>query len=260
MPAMSRLYKIVRLLPPEDGHLLYRIKGSSEPFERDAREHTARSSNAVWDGHRVRVFGARNEVVAFQLIVEADASGIDQLAVAPLSSFGLALSTFVAQNRGAGQWARIRTGVLHTSVLTWAVALLLGGLIVGFGTPIVTLFVGPGEAVVVELAHQYLIVQGALYPLLASLFVLRYAIQGLGATAVPTIAGFMELAFRAGAGLLLVGPLGFLGVALAAPLAWLGALLPVLVSWLRRRQELLRLEQLSAVARTGSDTQPVPAA
>jgi hypothetical protein len=38
MPAMSRLYKIVRLLPPEDGQLLYRIKGSSEPFERIARE------------------------------------------------------------------------------------------------------------------------------------------------------------------------------------------------------------------------------
>ena len=203
---------------------------------------------------------AINQLGADAVAATTAALRVDQLAVAPLSSFGLALSTFVAQNRGAGQWARIRTGVLHTSVLTWAVALLLGGLIVGFGTPIVTLFVGPGEAVVVELAHQYLIVQGALYPLLASLFVLRYAIQGLGATAVPTIAGFMELAFRAGAGLLLVGPLGFLGVALAAPLAWLGALLPVLVSWLRRRQELLRLEQLSAVARTGSDTQPVPAA
>jgi len=38
MPAMSRLYKIVRLLPPEDGRLLYRIKGSTEPFERVARE------------------------------------------------------------------------------------------------------------------------------------------------------------------------------------------------------------------------------
>ena len=37
-PAMSRLYKIVRLLPPEDGQLLYRIKGSSEPYERVARE------------------------------------------------------------------------------------------------------------------------------------------------------------------------------------------------------------------------------
>lgn len=38
MPAMSRLYKIVKLLPTEDGQLLYRIKGSSEPFERIARE------------------------------------------------------------------------------------------------------------------------------------------------------------------------------------------------------------------------------
>lgn len=38
MPAVSRLYKIVKLLPPEDGQFLYRIKGSSEPFERVARE------------------------------------------------------------------------------------------------------------------------------------------------------------------------------------------------------------------------------
>lgn len=38
MPAMSRLYKIIKLLPPEDGQYLYRIKGSSEPFERVARE------------------------------------------------------------------------------------------------------------------------------------------------------------------------------------------------------------------------------
>lgn len=31
-------YKIVKLMPPEDGQFLYRIKGSSEPFERVARE------------------------------------------------------------------------------------------------------------------------------------------------------------------------------------------------------------------------------
>ena len=38
MPAVSRLYKVIRLLPSEDGQLLYRIKGTSEPFERVARE------------------------------------------------------------------------------------------------------------------------------------------------------------------------------------------------------------------------------
>ena len=84
-----------------------------------------------------------------------------------------------------------------------------------------------------------LIVQGALYPILASLFVLRYAIQGLGATAVPTFAGFMELVFRSVAGLVLVAPLGFLGIALAAPLAWVGALIPVAFSWFAWRRALM---------------------
>ncbi len=50
-----------------------------EKIGRDARDHPAQRGNSVWDGRRVRVFGARNEVVAFQVIVEADASGIDRL-------------------------------------------------------------------------------------------------------------------------------------------------------------------------------------
>jgi len=41
-----------------------------------------KSRNAVWDGKRVRLFGARNEVIAFQLIVEAGSSGIKQLSAA----------------------------------------------------------------------------------------------------------------------------------------------------------------------------------
>lgn len=164
---------------------------------------------------------------------------VDQIAVAPLSSFGVALTTYVAQNRGAGQWARIRIGVWRTSVVTWFLAIVLGGVIILLGSPIVRLFVGDGEPGVVAYAHDYLIVQGALYPILASLFVLRYAIQGLGATAVPTFAGFMELVFRSVAGLVLVAPLGFLGIALAAPLAWVGALIPVAFSWFAWRRALM---------------------
>ncbi|MFN3745817.1 MAG: hypothetical protein ACK4TL_14030 [Hyphomicrobiaceae bacterium] len=38
MYASSRLYKIIRLMPPEDGQFLYRIKASSEAFERVAKE------------------------------------------------------------------------------------------------------------------------------------------------------------------------------------------------------------------------------
>ncbi len=38
-----------------------------------------RSSNAVWDGLKVKLLAARNEIVAFQVVVEADANGIEAL-------------------------------------------------------------------------------------------------------------------------------------------------------------------------------------
>jgi hypothetical protein len=50
-----------------------------EKVERDARNHPAGARNTVWDGRTVRVFGARNEIIAFQVIVEADARGVREL-------------------------------------------------------------------------------------------------------------------------------------------------------------------------------------
>lgn len=167
---------------------------------------------------------------------------IDQIAIAALGAFGVAMTTFVAQNRGALHWERIRRGVWHISLVTWGIALGLAAVMMVFGASLAAFFVGPGEPEVVGLAHWYLTVQAGFYPALASLFVLRHSIQGLGATLVPTLAGFMELGFRSLAGLLLVGPLGFLGVTLAAPLAWVGALLPLVAAWILHRRRLLRLE------------------
>ena len=53
-----------------------------ERVERDDLAHPARASNSVWNGQRVRLFAARNEIVAFQVIVEADAGGIEELSMA----------------------------------------------------------------------------------------------------------------------------------------------------------------------------------
>jgi hypothetical protein len=53
----------------------------SEKVDRDDRQHPARADNSAWDGHRVRIFGARNEIVAVQIVVEADGDGIARLSV-----------------------------------------------------------------------------------------------------------------------------------------------------------------------------------
>ena len=50
-----------------------------EKVERDARDHPAAARNSAWDGRVVRLSGARNEVVAFQLVVEAGGRGIRRL-------------------------------------------------------------------------------------------------------------------------------------------------------------------------------------
>jgi putative MATE family efflux protein len=177
---------------------------------------------------------------------------VDQVAVIPLATVGIAMSTYVAQNRGAGEWWRIRFGVFRISVLAVLLAIGLGALITIFGTDLVRLFVGDGEDRVVAMAHQYLIINGSLYWVLAVLFLLRNALQGLGVTAVPTIAGFMELIARSAVGLLLIGQVGFLGVCLAAPLAWVGALVPVAISWAIHRRRLMKAESLTTPIERGS--------
>src|SRR3990170_1205043 len=53
----------------------------SEKVERDARNHPASARNTTWDGRGVRVFGARNEIIAFQVIVEADDRGVRELSL-----------------------------------------------------------------------------------------------------------------------------------------------------------------------------------
>ncbi len=52
-----------------------------EKVERDAVAHPLRARNSTWDGTAVRISGARNEIVAFQIIVEADHGGIRGLSL-----------------------------------------------------------------------------------------------------------------------------------------------------------------------------------
>ena len=53
-----------------------------EKIERHDLHNSNKASNSAWDGHKVKIFGARNEIIAFQLIVETDDKGVGALSVA----------------------------------------------------------------------------------------------------------------------------------------------------------------------------------
>ncbi|WP_447914045.1 MATE family efflux transporter [Microbacterium phyllosphaerae] len=169
------------------------------------------------------------------------ASRVDGLAVAFLSSLGLASSMYAAQNLGGRRPDRIRRGVIEGTWMAIAAGLALGALIIAFGTPMVRLFVGEGSDEVVRLAHLMLIINGCGYWALGVLFVLRGALQGLGHTLIPTVTGVVELVMRVGAALVLGAMIGFEGVALSNPLAWLGAIALLVPAYVRAHRDLGRM-------------------
>jgi|GEM_PF-10695 len=179
-----------------------------------------------------------NELGADAVAAYTTAARVDGLAVALLASLGLAVSTFAAQNHGAGRPDRIRRGVVQGTWMSIGGAVLLGIVLVTLGSHIVELFVGPGQQRVVDMAAQFLTVNGALYSVLGVLFVLRGALQGLGQAAVPTVTGVIELVMRVGAAMVLGAAFGFAGVVWGNPLAWFGAVALLVPAYLRAHRAM----------------------
>lgn len=181
---------------------------------------------------------ALNGLGALAVAAYTTATRVDGLAVAFLMSLGLAVSTFVAQNLGAGYTDRIRLGVRQAAIMSVVVSLFLTVTLISAGGPIVRSFVGSGEEEVVAMAHQYLVINGACYVILGILFVTRSALQGLGRTLIPTLAGILELTMRVGAAVILSQALGFEGIVSANPLAWIGATMLLIPSWFLAKRAL----------------------
>jgi putative MATE family efflux protein len=167
------------------------------------------------------------------------AQKIDTLATFPLSSFGVAMATYTAQNYGARKIDRIRKGVIQCAVISGTFSILMGFLFVLTGSRLASIFIG-ADPEAVSLAHVYLRINGSCYIILALLFIFRQTLQGLGDSLVPTIAGIMELVMRTFAALILPGFLGFTGICIASPLAWLGSCVPLTIALVFTTKRLLR--------------------
>ncbi len=175
--------------------------------------------------------GALNALGSVAVAAFTAAQKLDTLIIQPLMSFGITMATYVAQNYGAGNLPRIRKGVRQCSVMSVAISLLGGLLVILAGKPLVRIFVGSGQNEVVDLAQVYLVINGACYCILALLFIYRYTLQGLGKSLVPTVAGVMELVMRTLAAVFLAQIVGFAGVSWANPIAWAGATIPLGIAY-----------------------------
>ena len=145
---------------------------------------------------------------------------VEQLALQPMASFGIAMAAFSAQNYGARQFQRIREAVKKCSLIAMAFAFCAGVLIFFFSENIIGIFIEEGNPEVVKDALLYLNCSVPFYFFLSQVFIYRSAVQGMGVGMVPLASALIELGMRTGVAKFLAVDWGYRGVCYASPVAW----------------------------------------
>ena len=150
------------------------------------------------------------------------------------TSFGFAITTYTAQNLGAGNFRRIRKGMRSAVMMALVTSVVVSVIMLIFGRPVLRLFIsnetGQVEEVL-EIAYLYLSIMSYFLAVLYALHTYRSALQGLGNTVVPMLSGIMEFIMRTTAVMLLPRFVGEKGVFYAEVLAWAGAVVILVTSY-----------------------------
>lgn len=152
-------------------------------------------------------------------------------------SFGFSITTFVAQNMGAGNYGRIRKGMRSGAAMALLTSVVVSAIMLLFGRQILSLFISAdaGQAdEVLYIAFHYLTIMSIFLAVLYALHAYRCALQGLGDTVTPMVSGIAEFVMRVLAALLLPRVMGQEGIYYAEILAWIGAAAILVTAYYRR--------------------------
>lgn len=170
---------------------------------------------------------------------------IDQLAIQPLFSIGVAVATFAAQNYGARKFARIREGVRYGAIINTAWSVVGCVLMITAGGWLLGLFgIGGNEPHVVREARMYLNTTSLFYIILGLLFTFRNALQGMGKNRIPLAASAVDIVVRTAMTFAFLRWWGFQGLCFVSPLTWMCAM--ALLFW----------GYVAAMRSIGSDERP----
>lgn len=145
---------------------------------------------------------------------------LNSFCMMPFATIGMALSTFVSQNRGADQGERIRKGVFLANMLS----LVLGGILMVIIYPCAPFLVkaisGSGERVVLDIGTWYMWLNVPFYAVLGILANLRNSLQGLGRKLIPLVSSVIEFVGKILFVVLIIPKTGYLGVIICEPVIW----------------------------------------
>ena len=124
--------------------------------------------------------GAINTFGEATILAHTAARRLTELFMLPFSVFGTTMATFSSQNWGAKKPERIRSGILHSLVISWIWCAVVILAIYTMVPALVRLVTGTSTPEVIETASLYLRIDGLFYFVTAGICVLRNSLQGMG--------------------------------------------------------------------------------
>ena len=177
------------------------------------------------------------------------ASKLNNLTMTPLNAFGSALTSFTAQNLGAGKHERIRSGAIQSAIIMTAITLLCAGtgLLLSIGDTYFHIFLSADKITpdTIRYGNSILYVDYAMYVFLGGIFLMRNCDQGIGKAQFTLGAGAAELVARIAVSTFLPAavaggavsagssPLAFYALCAADPAAWIAADIVLCIPFIR---------------------------
>lgn len=174
---------------------------------------------------------------------------IKQFMMCPYDALATAVSTFAAQNYGAGEPERIRKGIFQGAAVGVVYGILAGLVMILFGRTLASLFVSADASEVLDAAYLYLFRMGLFWWTLAILNVGRVSTQGLGFASRAMFAGAIEMVGRIIVSVFFVPSFGYNAITWADQTAWTLGMIYVLIvciATVREVTERLEREKLAA--------------
>lgn len=176
--------------------------------------------NSVYAIGSVTMQGAINGLGETVLTAHTTARKILVVMMQPASALATALAAFTSQNRGAGEWKRIRRAYRSVVMIIGIWAVIAAAVLFGFGGGLMRGLSGTMDQEVLRLAVLNLCINAPLFLPEGVLVITRQTLQALGMRIAPILVSCIELVLKVLFAWFAVPLWGYVGASWAEPSTW----------------------------------------
>lgn len=146
---------------------------------------------------------------------------IESICIVPMAAVGNAISSYTAQNIGAGQLKRVSKGYVQANKMVIFFGVVICVILELFPTQLITLFLGAdGSQVAIATGYGYLVFMGFFFFMIGFKMAADGVLRGAGDMKLFTIANLVNLSIRVIMAMTLAPRLGIAWVWYAVPIGW----------------------------------------